>query len=239
MDWTDEAFVLSARRHGETSVVVQLLTGAHGRHAGRMRGGAGAKSRALIEAGNLVAASWRARLSDQLGNFRIELLRANAARLIERPGPLAALVSAATLLVETLPEREPHPLAYAAFAALIESLDASPDWPAAYVRWELALLAEIGYGLDLSSCAATGATDELVFVSPKSAHAVSRTGAQGYESRLLPLPEFLLRPATADAAAIRAGLALTGHFLALQVFAPAERALPAARARLLSVIGRE
>lgn len=238
MDWTDEGFVLSARRHGETSVVAQLLTREHGRHAGRVRGGAGAKSRALVEAGNLVAASWRARLSDQLGSFRLELLRANSARLLERPGPLAALVSAAALLLECLPEREPHPRAHSALAALIEALDASPDWPADYVRWELALLAEIGYGLDLSSCAATGVTEDLAFVSPKSARAVSRTGAKGYESRLLPLPEFLLRPAPAGAAAIRDGLALTGHFLALQVFAPAERALPPARARLLSVIGK-
>jgi len=214
MDFTDDAIVLSARRHGEANLVLSALTREHGRHLGLVKGGASRRQRPLLEIGNLLKVTWRARLEEQLGNFTVEPVGAVAAILLDDPLRLAALSAACAVADIVLPEREPHEDVYRATAALIDAISAATDWPAAYVRWELALLASLGFGLDLSRCAATGATADLVYVSPKTGRAVSRAAGQGYHDRLLPLPLFLIdAAATPDTADLLAGLRLTGYFL--------------------------
>lgn len=238
MEWHDRGIVLAERRHGESGAIVSLLTAEHGRHAGLVRGGQSPKRRALIQPGNLVAASWRGRLADHLGTLEIELLRAHAAALIDDPARLAALSSAAALVALALPEREPHGDVYQAFAGLIEALDSVRFWPQRYVLWECGLLAALGYGLDLSACAATGVNDDLAYVSPKSGRAVSRSAGAPYHDKLLPLPAFLQREDDAGGAEIVAGLTLTGYFLHHHLLAPQGRALPEARARLAERLRR-
>jgi DNA repair protein RecO (recombination protein O) len=237
MDWRDTGFVLTARRHGESGLIVELLTEAHGRHAGLVRGGQSPKKRALLQPGNLVAATWRGRLPEHLGAFEIELLRPHAAGLIDDPDRLAALTAAAALIALALPEREPHADVFDALRRLIAALD-SAGWAASYVAWEGALLAALGFGLDLSACAATGVNDDLAYVSPRSGRAVSRSAGAPYHDKLLLLPAFLWRDAAVEAADIVAGLALTGHFLHYHLLEPQGRTLPVARARLADRLKR-
>src|SRR6266852_8183265 len=165
MEWRDTGFVLAARRHGESALIVELLTREHGRHAGLVRGGQSPRRRAVLQPGNLVAASWRGRLPQHLGALDCELVEAHAARFLDDPDRLAALGAATALLLTTLPEREPHPDLYVSLAGLLEALD-SGEWTQSYVAWECDLLAGLGFGLDLGSCAATGASDDLAYVSP-------------------------------------------------------------------------
>jgi DNA repair protein RecO (recombination protein O) len=231
MEWHDEAIVLSARPHGETSAVVTLLTLEHGRHAGLVRGGQSPRTRAVYQAGNQVRAVWRARLSDHLGSYACEPLKSHAARLFDEPDRLTALSAAAAMSERALPEREPHAACYHGFLALLEALEGD-YWAEAYVSWELALLKELGFGLDLSRCAAGGANDQLAYVSPKSGRAVSLAAGEPYRDKLLPLPGFLVGRGGGGAAAVEQGLALTGFFLERHVFAPHDRDLPAARRRL-------
>ncbi|MDA1099307.1 MAG: DNA repair protein RecO [Proteobacteria bacterium] len=240
MNWSDEGYVLSVRRHGEAAAIVNLLTREHGRHAGLVRGGMGRRLRGVLQPGNQVAASWRGRLSEHLGSFTVEAMRDHAAGLLSDGDRLAGLASAAALTEAALPEREPHLAIHDGFAALLEALGGAPAWAAIYVRFELGLLAELGFGLDLSQCAATGRTDDLAYVSPRSARAVSRSAAAPYKDRLLPLPRFLLPGATEKPtnAEVLDGLRLTGYFLQSQVFAPHHRPTPAARSRLLERISR-
>src|SRR5580704_39119 len=237
MDWRDTGFVLTARRHGENALIVELLTEAHGRHAGLVRGGQSPKRRALLQPGNLVAANWRGRLPEHLGAFEIELLRPHAAVPIDDPDRLAALASAASLVAVALPEREPHGDVFQGFAGLIGALD-SADWAVRYVAWECTLLAALGFGLDLQSCAATGVNDDLAYVSPRSGRAVSRSAGQPYHDKLLVLPAFLWRDAPSEGADIVAGLTLTAHFLHHHLLAPHDRTLPEARARLAERLRR-
>jgi DNA repair protein RecO (recombination protein O) len=237
MDWRDSGFVLTARRHGESAAIVELLTEAHGRRAGLVRGGQSPKRKALLQPGNLVAASWRGRLPEHLGTFEIELLRAHAAGLIDDPDRLAALSSAAALIALALPEHEPHGDVFHDLARLIAALD-STEWPAQYVAWECALLAALGFGLDLTACAATGVNDDLAYVSPRSGRAVSRSAGAPYHDKLLPLPGFLWRDVPAEGADIVAGLTLTGHFLHHHLLEPQGRPLPEARARLADRLRR-
>jgi DNA repair protein RecO (recombination protein O) len=237
MDWRDTGFVLTARRHGESALIVELMTEAHGRHAGLVRGGQSPKRRALLQPGNLVAASWRGRLPEHLGAFEIELQRPHAAGLIDDPDRLAALSSSVALIALTLPEREPHDDVYRGLAALIEALD-SADWAARYVEWECALLAALGFGLDLSACAATGVNDDLAYVSPRSGRAVSRSAGRPYRDKLLPLPGFLWRDQPSFGGDIVAGLSLTGHFLYHHLLEPQQLALPEARGRLVERMHR-
>ncbi len=233
MDWTDDGIVVAARRHGESSVVVQLLTRGHGLHAGLVRGGAGSKARGVYQAGNLVAARWRARLAEHLGTFTCEQVRAHGAALLDDPLGLAGLTSACALVAASLPERHPYPVLYDETLALIEVIGGDAAWPAVYVRWELELLRELGFGLDLTACAATGATDDLAYVSPKSGRAVSRAAGADWRHRLLPLPGFLIGAAEAGAGDIADGLTLSGAFLDRCLFAPHQRKLPPARERFV------
>lgn len=246
MEWTDDAIVLTARRHGESAAIVTLLTRQHGRHAGLVHGGAGRKARGLYEAGNRVTATWRARLEEHLGHFACELAAANAALLLDQPLRLAALVAATAVAEAALPEREPHPRAYAGLVELVEALTLpgpTLGWAAAYARWELDLLAELGFGLDLTECAATGSNDRLIYVSPKSGRAVSAAAGEPYRDRLLALPAFLLDAAEPLALAeVHSALVLTGHFLARDVFAQGAQPRtgePAARGRFLARLARE
>ena len=232
MQWQDSGFVLAARRHGESALIVELLTQEHGRHAGLIRGGQSPRWRAMLQSGNEVAAVWRGRLDEHLGTLHCELVRAHAACFLDDPGRLAGLTSAASLVAAALPEREPQPAVFASFARLIQALESAIHWPAHYVRWEQDLLGALGFGLDLARCAVSGATSDLAYVSPRTGRAVSRTAGLPYSGKLLRLPEFLWRDAPADEGQLALGLTLTGYFLAHHVFAPHGRALPAARLRL-------
>ena len=234
MLWTDEGVVLAVRRHGENGAIVSVFTARRGRHAGLVRGGSGRRARPVYQQGNILHVTWRARLDEQLGALSGELEVPLAARLMADPARLAGLAAVCALLETTLPERDPHPDLYAALRAFLEQLAEQRAWLEGYVRFELALLAELGFGLDLSRCAVTGSSDDLVYVSPNSGRAVSRTGAGRYADRLLALPAFLLGRAPADPAQLAAGLRLTGAFLRRHLFDASERAMPEARDRLLA-----
>jgi DNA repair protein RecO (recombination protein O) len=239
MEWSDEGVILSVRPHGETGAVLELFTRAHGRHLGLVHGGRSRKLRPILQTGNHIDATWKARLSDHLGHFAIELRRGFAAVVMDDAAALAALTSLAALS-RLLPERDPHPNLYEVTLFVLGFLDERSVWPALLVRWELALLEELGFGLDLASCAATGQTNELVYVSPKSGRAVSAAAGEPYKGRLLSLPAFLRRGPAGDVTLedVRAGFALTGHFLAARVFRPRDLAMPQARLRLLSYLGQ-
>ncbi len=234
MQWSDAGFILSARKHGESSAIVNILTRHHGRHAGLVRGGAGRRLRGILQPGNAVAAYWRARLAEHLGSFTVELAGAHAAPLLGDPDRLAALASACAVAESLLPEREVHAAVYEGFRVLLAALDSSPQWQAVYVRWELGLLAELGFGLDLTRCAVTGTAQDLVYVSPRSGRAVSAAAGEPYRDRLLALPAFLLSAGNGDhpgPEAVRDGLLLTGYFLASHASAAHHRGLPPARRR--------
>jgi len=232
MQWSDEGIALSIRRHGETSVVLSALTREHGRHAGLVRGGAGRRQRGVLQPGNRLCITWRARLEEHLGAFTVESVSAGSAQWLDDPGRLAALSAACAIADSTLPEREPRHNIFNDLCNFFDSLMEN-DWPAAYVRWELALLGDLGFGLDLSSCAATGRNDELEYVSPRSGRAVSRVAGEPYRDRLLPLPAFLTgAEMTAGPGDVRAGMCLTGYFLDRHLFQPQGRRMPDARERL-------
>jgi DNA repair protein RecO (recombination protein O) len=233
MDWSDEGFILSAKPHGENALIVSLLTLEHGRHSGLVRGGASSRSRGIYQPGNLVRAQWRARLVEHLGTYRCELTKSIAAGYLHDPLRLLAL-SAATILIDVaLPEREPVPYLFGTLEGLLTTME-DDGWQANYVLWELDLLSELGFGLDLSECAATGIKDDLAYVSPKSGRAVSIGAAAPYRDRLLALPAFLLtgNSETPSPADITDGLALTGYFLKRHVLGDGDAPLPAARQRL-------
>lgn len=239
----DQGLVLSVRRHGESSVVATLLTAGHGRHAGLVRGGQSRRLRGVLQPGNLVSATWRARLEEHLGSFALELDKSLAAPLLPHADRLAALGALCALVDTGLPERESHPALFDNTAAMITALDSGDDsWMPYYVQWELDFLRELGFGLDLSRCAATGGTDELVYVSPKSGGAVSRAAGAPYRDRLLTLPGFLIGDAPAaqanTQAAILDGLSLTGYFIDKHVYAAHDRPMPQARDRLVQILRR-
>ncbi len=236
MDWQDEGIVLSARRHGERDAVLSLFTYGHGRHLGLVRGGAGRRARPLLQRGNRLSCRWRARLSEHLGSYTVEPLRLFAATVMDDPLLLAALDSVCGLLDAGLGERDAHPALYAPLLTLFEKLAArAEDWPRSYVRFELLLLAELGFGLDLERCAVTGGREELAYVSPRTGRAVSRAAAGEWAPRLLPLPAFLLGGEKAGEEEIAQGLRLAGHFIRRHILAPTERPLPAARERFATL----
>jgi DNA repair protein RecO (recombination protein O) len=239
MRWTDEGIVLATRRHGERALIADMLTVEHGRHAGLVRGGQGPRLRALYQIGNQVALTWSARLIDHLGTFTGELLAGRAARFIDDRVRLGCLAAAMAMIAASLPEREPHPRVYDGMMALLDALDRDADYATRYARLELGLLAELGYGLDLSCCAATGKRDELTHVSPRSGQAVSASAAEPYRERLLLLPQFLLDDAVVPTyAEIVDGLKLTGFFLDRRVFHVHNRKVPAARTRFVDLLRR-
>jgi DNA repair protein RecO (recombination protein O) len=243
VEWTDSGIVLSARLHGETGSILEALTRAHGRHLGLIRGGASRRFRPLLQSGNTVQLHWRARLSEHLGNYAAELLTPRAGTLFERRDALTGLNAFASVASAVLPERVSHQPVFEAAEVLLDTMAAGDflDWAPLYVRWEAGLLDELGFGLDLSACAATGTRDDLTFVSPRSGRAVSTAAAKPYEGRLLALPAFLLgsQDGTASPQDIDAGLRLTGHFLAQRVLAPHNQGMPAGRTRLSALAAHE
>ena len=239
MEWHDRAIVLGVRPHGETSVIVILLTQAHGRHAGLVQGGRGKRHAGVLQTGNIVAARWRARLPDQLGSLVIEPEEAVASALLSDPLRLACLASACALAERTLAERVPCEGLFTATQTLVRQLrSGARHWDAAYVRWELGLLDVLGYGLDLERCALTGSTQELVWVSPRSGRAVSAAAGEPWKEKLLDLPGFLIRAPGRRPADVLAGLRLTGHFLERHVLAGERTGLPPARQRLVDSLSR-
>lgn len=222
MEWTDDGIVLGVRRHGESSAIVELLTREHGRHLGLVRGGASSRLRPILQPGNSVQAVWRARLEDHLGMYTLEGVRLRAATLLAVPHAAYGITHLASL-VRLLPERDPHPMMFATVGAILDDFDDALSAGAHLVRLELAMLAELGFGLELSACVATGATSELIYVSPKSGGAVSRSAGEPWRDRLLRLPPFLRdeeldAPYTAED--LRDGFALTGRFLLRHVLEP-------------------
>jgi DNA repair protein RecO (recombination protein O) len=238
MDWSDEGIFLGAKPLGEANAVAELFTLGHGRHLGLVRGGRSRRLRPLLQPGNRLRVTWRARLSEHLGGFNLELIEAHAARVLDDAAALAAIGSLAGL-ARLLPERDPHPQLYAAALHVLGAFDASRLWPALLVRWELLLLQDLGFGLDLGECAATGGDTDLVYVSPRSGRAVSREAGQPYDAKLLKLPAFLRDDDVgAGESDLLAGFALTGYFLERDVLAPHGLAMPQARERLIGLLAR-
>ncbi len=240
MEWRDEGILIAVRRHGESAAIIEVFTEGHGRHAGVVRGGGSRRMAPWLQPGAQLSLEWSARLEDHLGHFRADPVKSRAGALMGERAALAAFGSVAALISASLPEREAHPVLYARTLELVDAMGSDPDWPARYALWELALLAELGFGLDLSACAATGVVEDLIYVSPKSGRAVSRAAGGPWADRLLALPGFLRAgTARADAAALAEALALTGHFLEarLAAFLPRER-LPEARTRAVAALLR-
>jgi len=232
MHWTDEGVILSVRPHGETAAVAEIFTRSHGRHLGLVHGGRSGRLRPVLQTGNHVEAVWRARLAEHLGQVRVELRRGYAALVMEDALALAGL-SSMCALARLLPERDPHPSLFEVTLFVLGFLDERTVWPALMVRWELALLDELGFGLDLSACAATGTRQDLIYVSPKSGRAVSAAAGEPYRDKLLQLPTFLVKSRQESILPqdVVAGLALTRHFLETRVLLPRGEAMPEASAR--------
>ena len=238
MDFHEEAFVLSARAHGDTGVVADLLTETHGRHAVFVAGGASRRMKPFLQPGARVIADYRARTSDHLGSARLEPVGEGPSALFDDALALTGLAAAAAVAQGALPEREPHPGAFLAFEALMAAFQIPDVWPAIFVRFEAGLLEDLGFGLDLSRCAVTGAMDDLMWVSPRTGRAVSREAGRPYADKLLRLPPFMLgAQAGLGEGDVRSGLDLTGHFLEQFVFHPQNKPIPPARVWLVDKLG--
>jgi DNA repair protein RecO (recombination protein O) len=237
MEWRDEGVILAVRGHGETSAIAEIFTAEHGRSLGLVRGGRSRHMRPVLQAGNLVSLTWRARLEEHLGTYTLEPMSLRAGLIIESALRLQGL-GALTALAQVLPEREPHPKLYEAMRIVLEAIDRDELWPALLVRWEMGLLDELGFGLDLSKCAATGDVDSLVYVSPKSGKAVSEGAGKPYRDRLFGLPDFLKGGGAATAQDVAAGMKLTGYFLERHVFGPRNVLMPQARVMLEQTLAK-
>lgn len=241
MEWRDDALIIGARRHGETSAILELMTRAHGRHLGLVRGGRSRRLRPILQPGNLVVAEWRARLEDHLGALTIEPLAARAAHFLDRGAALNGVASLCALL-RLLPERDPHAELFEMADAVAAGLGDIGDFEIAALmmaRFELALLGALGFGLDLDACALTGVRDDLAYVSPKSGRAVSRAAGAPWRDRLLPYPDFLRHDSDAAAPGdLVAAFRLTGYFLTRDVLSPRGAALPAARDLYIGALSR-
>jgi DNA repair protein RecO (recombination protein O) len=239
MEWIDEGIVLGVKRHGETSIILELLTRAHGRHLGLVRGGSGPRLRGILQAGNTVRATWRARLDEHLGLYLVEAANLRAAGFLDKALALHGVTHLAALC-RLLAEREPHIAIYDALQAILERLEDPQTVAPMIARFELDFLAELGFGLDLAACAATGAKDELVFVSPRSGRAVSRAAGEPYRDKLMRLPVFLRQdgaPPSPDD--LLDAFTLTGFFLDRHAFAPRGLSLPQVRAQFVNALTRE
>ena len=243
MEWEDDAIVLAGRRHGESAVILEALTRQHGRHMGLVHGGATQRRKAALSPGNSLRVVWRARLSDHLGAYTIELARERAGALLEQNEALTGLNAFAEIARAVLPEREPHETVYRAAEILLDAITSDDflHWGPVYVRWELGVLDALGFGLDLSRCVVTGTRENLCYVSPKSGRAVSADAGARWREKLFALPDFLrdFRDETAARAEIAAGLRLTGYFLLDRVLHGHHRPMPAARERLDAFAARE
>lgn len=238
-EWRAEGVLLSVRRHGESAAIIEVFTEEQGRHAGVVRGGAGRKLAPLLQPGAQLDLHWKARLEDHIGAFAVEPVRSRAAQVLGDRLALSGLNSVTALLRFALPEREPHPALYARSITMLDLLGYADAWPLAYLRWEMALLDELGFSLDLSRCAVTGTLDDLAYVSPRTGRAVSAEGAGEWVDRLLPLPPCLLGQGPVRAREISEGLRTTGYFLSNRL-APSlgDRPLPEARARMVDLLVR-
>jgi len=239
MHWTDEGFVLGIKRHGEASAILELMTRAHGRHLGLVRGGAGSRMRPVLQPGNLVRADWRARLDDHLGTYTIEGLALRAGDLFSSAHAVFA-VTHLSALARLLPERDPHEIVFDHLEMIVGQLSDAALTAALIVRFEALMLTELGFGLDLESCAATGATSDLIYVSPKSGRAVSRAAGEPWAERMLTLPAYLNSEFEGQVTAkdIADGFKLTGFFLARHVLEPRGVALPDARTHFIQAVSR-
>ena len=236
MQWTDEAIVLGAKRHGETSVILELMTQERGRHLGLVRGGAGTRLRGVLQPGNSLQATWRARLDDHLGNYAVEGVNLRAATFLNTAHAVHGVTHLAALC-RLLAEREPHAGIHDALETILDALDDPAVVAPMIAQFELAFLAELGFGLDLSACAATGTTADLIYVSPRSGRAVSRAAGEAYRDKLMRLPDFLrAENAPASNADVADAFALTGFFLDRHAFSPRGLPLPDARARFIAAV---
>ncbi len=239
MEWRDQGILLAVRRHGETSAIIEMFTPNQGRHAGVVRGGTSRKIAPILQPGAQLDVSWRARLEDHIGTFSVEPVRSRAAIAMGNRLALAGLNAVTGLLSFCLPEREAYPSLYGRSEALLDLLGQDELWPLAYLQWELALLEEMGYALDLSQCAVTGKTDSLIYVSPKTGRAVSADGAGDWADRLLPLPPVLLGQGDAPNHEIADAFRTTGHFLSDHLAKNlGDRPLPEGRARFVETFSR-
>lgn len=239
MEWRDEGIILGTRKHGETSAILEVMTRAHGRHLGMVRGGRSRRMQPVLQPGNRVDLVWRARLDEHLGLFQVEALELHAARLFDSACAVYGLQTIAAHL-RLLPERDPHAGLYDTLCLMLAHLDTPSAAGELIVRFELLVLEELGFGLDLARCAATGQAEDLAFVSPKSGRAVSRAAGAPWAERMLALPAFLrggagLRP---DLAAMEDAFRLTGFFLARHVYEPRGIDTPEARAGLIAALRR-
>jgi DNA repair protein RecO (recombination protein O) len=238
MQWTDEGIVLGVKRHGEANGILELMTREHGRHLGLVRGGFGSRLKPVLQPGNSVSASWRARLDEHLGNYTVESLQQRASNFLTAPHAVYGVTHLAALM-RLLPERDPHASLYEALAVVLDHLDSADASAPMVVRFELQLLAELGFGLDLEQCASTGSEQELIYVSPKSGRAVSRTAGEPWQDKLLRLPAFLkTSEAIAVGPDVTDGFALTGFFLTRHVYEPRGLALPDARSHYIAALNR-
>jgi DNA repair protein RecO (recombination protein O) len=239
MEWQDEALVIGIKRHGETSVILEVMTAAHGRHLGLVKGGRSKRMQPMLQVGNSARVTWRARLDEHLGLFTVEPTALRTGTLMVSEEALHAIGHVASLL-RLLAERDPHALLYEAASHIADSL-ASTELAKLLVAFEADILAETGFGLDLACCAATGTTENLVYVSPRSGRAVSLAAGEPYKAKLLPLPAFLLGradPPEPTPAEVRAGFRLTEFFLLRDLFGPRGEALPPARSAYLAALGK-
>ena len=238
MRWSDEGIVLGVKRHGEANAILELLTREHGRHLGLVRGGFGSRLKPVLQPGNTVSASWRARLDEHLGHYVVEGLRLRVASFFSAPHAIYG-VSHLAALMRLLPERDPHPSIYEALDGILNCLDDAPASAPLVVRFELQLLSELGFGLDLERCVATGTSGDLVYVSPKSGRAVSRTAGEPWADKMLRLPVFLREPhATPANRDLADGFALTGYFLSRHVLEPRGLTLGDERAHFIAALNR-
>ena len=237
MDWRETGILLTRRRHGETAAIIEVFTRDHGRHAGIVRGGTGRRMTPVLEPGNQVDVTWRARLEDHLGTFTVEPVESRAAALMSDRLTLAGLNALTGLLSFALPEREPHATLYDGTLTVLDMMGTSDHWPLAYLRWELSLLEDLGFGLDLTQCAVTGGTENLTYVSPKSGRAVSAAGAGKWKTKLLPLTPAMTGDGSAED--ITEGLRTTGHFLTTGLATSiGNKPIPEARNRLVDLLIR-
>lgn len=240
MQWTDDGIVLGVRKHGEAGAILELMTREHGRHLGLVRGGTGSRLRAVLQPGNRVDATWRARLDEHLGHFVVEGLDLRAAGFLSVPHGAYGVTHLAALC-RLLPERDPHPQTHAALDDVLARIADPQRAGVGVVQFELQLLAELGFGLDLTHCAATGVTADLIYVSPKSGRAVSRAAGEAWRDRLLALPALLHGIGTGEdpsADDLAAAFALTGFFLSRRVYEPRGLAMPEAREGFVAAIMR-